>query len=129
MQKPIIVVVILEQIGVQSLFFLCSPFTLRFHKWLGSRVLMEVGKAGTFYYPKFDLLATAVVLEDAVHIPLCHPREKAKVFSMRENLTMTTQEKSPFKNLDMVVQNDLLLPNAHKDEFVLGKKDTINIIK
>ncbi|MEO8116909.1 MAG: hypothetical protein ABI653_04615 [Bacteroidota bacterium] len=102
---------------------------MRFHKWLGSRVLMEVGKDGTFYYPKFDLLATAVVLEDAVNIPLCHPREKAKVFSMRENLTMTTQEKSPFKNLDMVVQNDLLLPNVQKDEFVLGKKDTIKIIQ
>lgn len=122
-------IVLLEQLGLQSLFFLCSPFTLRFHKWLGSRLLKEVGNEGTFYYPKFDLLATAVVLEDAVNIPLCHPREKAKVFSMRDNLTMTTHEKSPFKNLDMVVQNDLLLPNAFKDEFVLGKEAPLKIIQ
>ncbi len=116
-------IVVLEQIGLQSLFFLCSPFTLRFHKWLGSRVITEIGKNGTFYYPKFDLLATAVVLEDAVNIPLCHPRERAKVFSMRQNLTLTTNEKSPFKNIDLIVQNDLLLPNAHKEEFVLGKEE------
>jgi len=118
-------IVISEQIGLNSLFFLCSPLTIRFNKWVGSRILHEVGNNGTFYYPKLDLLATAVLLEDAISLSNGHPREKDKMLSMRKNLTMTTQERSPFKNFYVKVQYALKLADADPQEFVLGLK-TVN---
>lgn len=98
-----------EQLFLKSLFFLCSPVTVRFNKWVGSRVITEVGNNGTFYYPKLDLLATAVILEDAINIPLAHPREKQKVSNLRNNPLSIHLEKSPFKNFYINVHYQLTL--------------------
>ncbi len=109
--------VITEQIGIESLFFLCSPLTVRFNKWVGSRVITEIGNNGTFYYPKLDLLATAVILEDAINLKNAHPRERDKMMFLRENLSVISQEKSPFKNVEIKVHYDLKLSNVDKNEF------------
>ena len=110
-------IVIAEQIGLESLFFLCSPFTVRFNKWVGSRIITEVGNSGTFYYPKLDLLATAVVLEDAITLENAHPRERENIKFMRQNLLHTRAEKSPFKNLSIKVHYDLNLNIVNKNEY------------
>lgn len=94
---------ICQQINIRSLFFLCSPLTVRFVKWVGSRIITEVGNQGMFYYPKLDLLATAVVLEDSVNLPNAMPREKDKILEMKEKKTFIVQEKSPFKNATLKV--------------------------
>lgn len=109
--------VALEQIGIESLFFLCSPLTVRFNKWVGSRILTELGNNGTFYYPKLDLLATAAVLENAIDLPLAHPREEARIKMMRKNLHLVNDEKSPFKNVHVNVHYDLEIPSANPTEF------------
>jgi len=109
--------VVLEQIGIESLFFLCSPLTVRFNKWVGSRILTELGNNGTFYYPKLDLLATAAVLENAIALPLAHPREEARIKMMRKNLNLVNDEKSPFKNVHVNVHYNLAIPSANPAEF------------
>src|ERR1043166_4440189 len=47
-------VIIAEQLGLTTMFSLCSPATVRFNEWIGSKVLDIVGNQGTFYYPKLD---------------------------------------------------------------------------
>lgn len=110
-------VVLTQQAGLSSLFFLCSPVTVRFNKWIGSRIITEIGNEGTFYYPKIDLLATAVVLEDADEVKNAHPREKEKILFMRNNLNFTAQEKSPFKNFYVTVHYVLKLAETRENEF------------
>ncbi|MCY7421181.1 MAG: hypothetical protein LH478_05480 [Chitinophagaceae bacterium] len=110
-------VVIASQIGLTSMFSLCSPATVRFNKWIGSDVLTTVGNNGTFYYPKLDLLATAVFLDDAVTLKSAHPREREKMLFLRDNLHYITEEKSPFKNIVVTVQYDLLVKGADTNEF------------
>ena len=110
-------VVIASQIGLTTMFSLCSPATVRFNKWIGSDVLTSVGNNGTFYYPKLDLLATAVFLEDAVTLKNAHPREREKMLFLRDNLHYITEEKSPFKNIIVTVQYDLLVKGADANEF------------
>ena len=114
---------ITNQIGLKSLFFLCSPATLRFNEWIGSRVIAEVGNNGSFYYPKLDLIATAVVLEDTINLPAAQPREKNKIRLLRENPKLVGQEKSPFKNLLLDVHYNLKLGNANPLEFVQFKQE------
>jgi len=80
-------------------------------------VLKSVGNEGTFYYPKLDLLATAVFLEDAVTLKDAHPAEREKMLSLRQNLRCVIPEKSPFKNVEVNVHYDLVIPSANKEEF------------
>lgn len=108
-----------EQLHLNSLFFLCSPVTVRFNKWVGSRVITEVGNHGTFYYPKLDLLATAVVLENAITVPKAHPREIEKIFNLRKNPSAVHFEKSPFKNFYINVHYDLDLKMHHNVNDIL----------
>jgi hypothetical protein len=115
-------IVIIEQLGIQSLFFLCSPYTVRFNKWVGSRVFTEVGCDGTFYYPKMDLLATAVLLEDAKKLEGCNVKERDKIFAMRKNLTAVSIEKSPFKNFFVKINYELKIEGTDTNEFVLNKE-------
>ena len=110
-------VVIAEQIGLDTMFSLCSPATVRFNQWIGSNVLMSVGKNGTFYYPKLDLIATAVFLEDAVTLKDAHPREREKMLFLRNNLKYVTEEKSPFKSVTVNVHYDLVVEGTDGKEF------------
>lgn len=116
-----VAVVIAEQIGLSTMFSLCSPTTVRFNKWIGSNVLTTVGNDGTFYYPKIDLLATAVFLEDAVTLKDAHPKEREKMLFLRENLQCVIKEKSPFKNIEVNVHYDLVIASANKEEFKIKK--------
>jgi len=110
-------VVIASQIGLHTMFSLCSPATVRFNQWIGSHVLTSVGNNGTFYYPKLDLLATAVFLEDAVTLKDAHPREREKMLFLRDNLKYETTERSPFKNIEVGVQYNLVVKGANPTEF------------
>ncbi len=109
--------VIAQQIGIESLLFLCSPVTLRFNKWIGSKVITEIGNNGTFYYPKLDLLATAVIHEDAIDLKNAHPTERNRIMTLRKDLSGVKNETSPFKNLMMNVHYDLQLSGVDEKEF------------
>jgi hypothetical protein len=119
-------IVIIEQLGFDSLFSLCSPVTLRFNQWIGSRPFTKIGNDGTFYYPKIDLLATAVFLEDPHTLKNAHPREREKMLWLRRNLSSVHEEKSPFKNMTVKVHYDLKIEGIVENEFklfnVLNKK-------
>lgn len=119
-------VVIAEQIGLTTMFSLCSPATVRFNQWIGSSVLKTVGNDGTFYYPKIDLLATAVFLSDADTLTHAHPREREKMLQLRKSLRSVSEEKSPFKDVSVIVHYELLLSGVNTSEFKipLKKKET-----
>jgi len=110
-------VVIANQIGLTTMFSLCSPVTVRFNQWIGSEVFTRVGNNGTFYYPKLDLIATAVFLDDAVHLSKAHPREREKMLYLRSNLNTVLTEKSPFKNINVNVRYKLTIASADVNEF------------
>lgn len=115
-------VVIAEQIGLSTMFSLCSPATVRFNQWIGSSILKTVGNDGTFYYPKLDLLATAVFLADADTLLHAHPREREKMLQLRKNLRSTATEKSPFKDVSITVHYELEIRSANKTEFRIPLK-------
>lgn len=119
-------VVIAEQIGLSTMFSLCSPATVRFNQWIGSSVLKKVGNDGTFYYPKLDLLATAVFLPDADSLAHAHPREREKMLLLRRNLRSESMERSPFKNISVKVHYDLQIASADPTEFKIPLKEKVS---
>ncbi len=115
-----VAVAIVEQIGVKVLFTLCSPTTVRFKSWMGGTELESIGNKGTFYYPKLDLIATALYTEDAINLPECHPREREKIFYLRQNPVHIAEEKSPFKNKEVKIHYELNIDSADPNEFKLN---------
>jgi len=57
-------IVLAKLLNMDSLFALCSPFTVSMFSKLGFEIEKSLGNEGTFYYPKLDLIATAMVLKD-----------------------------------------------------------------
>ncbi|HEX8278431.1 MAG TPA: hypothetical protein VF540_07030, partial [Segetibacter sp.] len=123
-----VAVVIAAQMGLTTMFSLCSPTTVRFNQWIGSNVLTTVGDGGQFYYPKLDLIATAVFLEDVENLSGAAVREREKMLFLRNNLNCIIPEKSPFKNIHINVHYDLKVESADKNEFKIPIKSKSPIL-
>ena len=115
-----VAVALASQIGINTMFSLCSPTTVRFKDWIGGALLTEVGNKGTFYYPKIDLIATALYSDDLINLSAAHPREKEKIFYLRANPEHIAREKSPFKNHYVSITYKLKLPPADPNEFKIA---------
>lgn len=112
------IVAMSTQLGINSIFSLCSPVTVRFNQWLGCKVFKDVGNEGTFYYPKLDLLATAVLLEDTVTLKEASQAGREAMLHLRANPVTMITEKSP-KNRDVDVHYNLIVKSANPFEFKL----------
>jgi hypothetical protein len=115
-----VAVALAEQLGIQVMFSLCSPTTVRFKNWIGGIELISVGNKGTYYYPKLDLIATALYSDDVINLPLAHPRERQKILYLRKHLVHVAKEISPFKNLSINIHYELKISSADENEFKLN---------
>jgi hypothetical protein len=115
-----VAVAIADQIGINVMFSLCSPTTVRFKDWIGGKQLVNIGNNGTFCYPKLDLIATALYTDKIISLAYAHPREKEKIFYLRSNPEHVAEEKSPFKNRLVNVHYALKIASANPDEFKLN---------
>jgi hypothetical protein len=112
-----VAVALANQIDINTMYSLCSPTTVRFKDWIGGKLLTDIGKSGTFYYPKIDLIATALFSDDLINLSSAHPREKEKIFYLRAHPEHTAREKSPFKNHYVSIQYRLKLPPIEPGHF------------
>ncbi len=110
-------VTLCSQIGIDSLFALCAPYTVRWAERVGCKVLSHLGNDGTFYYPKLDLLATATLLHDTTTMVNARPVERQKVFNLRNNPKQILAENPPGKRFEVEIDYDLFLPTANPKEF------------
>lgn len=69
---------------LSTLFGLCAPATYRNSIRGGFRVIDEIGVNGKFYYPKDDLTATAILIDDLKGLPLTLEPERSIAMNMRE---------------------------------------------
>ena len=96
-------VTITNQLGIKSLWALCAPYTVKWAERVGCRIVTEVGNEGTFYYPKMDLLATAVLLPDINTLEMARPSEQKRMFNLRENMIQEALEVPPGKRFEVKI--------------------------
>jgi len=75
------------QLEIKSIYTLCAPSTVKFVKKLGGELVTEIGDNGTFYYPKLDLIATAIKMPDNNNMSFTDPVEKSIIEQLRLNLS------------------------------------------
>ena len=97
-------IAISEQIGIKSLFALCAPYTINLTKCVGYRQETSVGINGTFYYPKLDLLATTMILDDIRTMELASEDDKNAILDLRNNLNSTRIEVLRSKEIEIQYQ-------------------------
>ncbi len=85
-------VCIAPTLKLRSLFALCAPYTVTMAKRAGFEIATFLGNEGTFYYPKEDLLATAVLLSDTHTLLTAEEEDREEIFSLRENPLQIREE-------------------------------------
>ena len=71
-------------IKLTTLFGLCAPATYRNSIMGGFRVINEIGINGKFYYPKDDLTATAILIDDLQGLPITQEQTKKNILTLRQ---------------------------------------------
>lgn len=100
---------IAAQLPVTSIFVLCAPITVRMGKRVGAVVETSLGDQGLFYYPKEDLIATAMRLRDINDLSTADANERDKIISLRANNHQFIEEKGPKGSY--VIEYNLTIPN------------------
>jgi len=112
-------IAICSQIGLQSLFALCAPYTVKPVVNSGMVLVDEIGNNGTFYYPKLDLIATCMILNDVSGLSLAQDEDKVAILQMREHAENLRIDK--LKDKKILIELQLKIPNL--DQWSLS--DTI----
>lgn len=88
-------IALLEQLKLGSLFAFCSPATVRISNRVGYSIIHSLGVNGTFYYPKEDLLATALLLEDPLQLSHANPVDRDRIMDLRRRPVQLVEERGP----------------------------------
>lgn len=102
-------VAISYQIGIQSLFALCAPYTIPPGEAVGMEIEKSIGIDGTFYYPKLDLVATTMVLKDVPTLSKAYEEDKNAIIKIRENLNITRVE--VLRRKEITIYYAIQIPN------------------
>lgn len=100
-------IAIAPQIGIKSMFALCAPYTINLTKCVGYRQETSVGNNGTFYYPKLDLLATTMILDDVETLTLASDEDKNAILDLRNNQNRARIEVLRSKEIEIQYQLEL----------------------
>ena len=103
-------VTIAMQLGLNTLFALCAPVTVKNAMRVGFVVDERLGDNGTFYYPKEGLVATSVINNDVQVLATADPEERERIFELRSFPVQKKMELGPKEN-EMEIDYNLLLAN------------------
>lgn len=102
-------IAICSQIGLQSLFALCAPYTVKPVVNAGMVLIDGIGNNGTFYYPKLDLIATCMILDNLYDLHLAKEEDKEAIYQMR-NLDKDSRI-NKLKDKEILIDLQLRIPN------------------
>ncbi|SFV32931.1 hypothetical protein [Thermoflavifilum thermophilum] len=72
-------------LGVQKLHALCAPATVKYCLRLGFTIQETVGNKGIFNYPKDNMIATVMTVEDLVNLPTSEEEIRKTIFALSLN--------------------------------------------
>jgi len=109
---------IIPQLGLNTIWALCSPYTARIARNYGLLKYEDVGNEGTFYYPKIDLLATATLNKNVLTMEDGSEKEREKVMFLREKPNNVVVEEN--KRVIVEISYELKIDNIDTSVFNFG---------
>lgn len=77
--------VVAAQLNLKSSVMLCAPTTVKMATSMGCDIITELGDEGKFYYPKIDLIATAMIKTDALDLTVVNPEDRKIIETLLED--------------------------------------------
>lgn len=78
-----------------TMMALCAPSTKENCFRIGFTLIDNLGIHGEFNYPKENLVATSVIIEDLKNLPFCKEIDREKICQMRNDTNLSTLEDTP----------------------------------
>jgi hypothetical protein len=103
-------IAIAKPLGISTLWALCAPYTLEMAIQFGYRIRKDLGKNGTYYYPKLDLVATAAMMQNVDTLSETDETIKEKILNLRETPNQIIHEN--YRGREVVINYQLALPNT-----------------
>lgn len=104
-------IAIAPQIGIESLFALCAPYTVKLTESVGYQLETSIGNNGTFYYPKLDLVATTMILKDLDTLSTASEENRSAIMELRQNQNCVRVE--VLRNKEIEIHYDIKIPNMN----------------
>lgn len=93
-------------LGVQTLFALAAPVTVDMCLRAGFLIERSLGKDGFFNYPKLDLVATAMFIDNIEQMNNASQEDRRHIFEIRKNPNLIRVENGPKGNA--IIEYNLL---------------------
>lgn len=100
-------IAIAPQIGIQSLFALCAPYTVKLSESVGYRIEDRVGEQGTFYYPRLDLIATTMVLDNVTQLDKASEENRTAIYELQKHPSIVRVETLRKKQIEIHYETDI----------------------
>lgn len=104
------IIVLAKRLKVKTLFALCAPATVKTAGRAGFVIERSLGNDGFFNYPKLDLVATAMAIEDVEDLSRATPENQSFILDSEDNPLQCRMEKGP--KGEIMVDYDLSLGTA-----------------
>ncbi|MGX5818678.1 hypothetical protein ACWKWU_10810 [Chitinophaga lutea] len=88
-------VALMTQLPVDAVHVLCAPITTRGAKRVGAVIDTSLGNEGVFYYPKDDLVATAMIIRDVPVLASADKSEQDLIYNLRAQPNQIRVETGP----------------------------------
>jgi hypothetical protein len=109
-------VAVASQLNIKTLLALCAPTTKENCFKTGFTILERLGDKGEFFYPKEDLVATALIIPDIETLDWANPAERDKIKSLRKETTQSVVEQT--RRGEVLVEYNLQIPHINSEESV-----------
>ncbi len=86
---------IATRINMGTVMCLCAPSTKANCLRTGFTINKNLGTTGEFIYPKENLVATALIMEDPINVPHAQEFERSRILKIRENPKIELEESTP----------------------------------
>lgn len=85
-------IAIAPKIGMNIVLGLCAPSTKENSFKIGFRIDTRLGLQGEFNYPKENLVATSLIIEDVINLPNASQEDRDRILQLREQPNLVSSE-------------------------------------
>lgn len=106
---------VFTQLGLNTMWALCSPYSARIASKFGFNVYEKVGDKGLFWYPTEKMVATTTLLMDSVSLEDAEEFERSRILDLRQYPSQTVLE--DHRNHQVEIAYELEIANIDKSVF------------
>ncbi len=104
-------VAIANVLELRTMFVFCAPYTVKMVEEVGFKIKTDLGKKGTFLYPKDDMIATVLFIDDVNKLQTADESKRLDIFELRNKPTQIRKEKGV--NGEIEIEYDLYIPTLN----------------